>query len=78
MGLPARVLAPETRAVGMGIFFSVYYFLNLAGPWLVGHIAELAGNSRVTFDVGAIFLCVAAIVWIGFRHFTDGRSPGAN
>ena len=75
MGLPARVLAPETRSVGMGIFFSVYYFLNLAGPWLVGHIAELAGNSRVAFDVGAIFLCIAAIVWLSFRELFDDRSP---
>jgi MFS family permease len=32
MSLPARVLAPETRSVGIGIFFTVYYFMNLSGP----------------------------------------------
>ena len=32
MSLPARVLAAETRAVGMGIFFTVYYVGMFVAP----------------------------------------------
>ncbi len=72
MTLPARVLAPETRSVGMGMFFTVYYFMNVSGPWLIGHLTETAGSSQIAFDLGAIFLCVGALVWIVFRQLTNG------
>lgn len=72
MSLPARVLAPGSRSVGMGIFFSVYYFVNVCGPWLVGHLAEMAGRSQVAFDLGALFLGISCLVWIAFRQLAKG------
>jgi MFS family permease len=36
MSLPARVLAPATRAVGMGLFYTVYYATMMLGPVLGG------------------------------------------
>ncbi|MFM9942435.1 MAG: CynX/NimT family MFS transporter [Hyphomicrobiaceae bacterium] len=64
MSLPARVLAPSTRAIGMGLFFTVFYAAQWAGPWLAGLSAALAGSSRATFDLGAalIILCGGALV----------------
>jgi hypothetical protein len=56
----------------MGVFFSVYYFMNISGPWLVGHLAEIAGSSRVTFDLGAILLLIAAAVWVVLRGHING------
>jgi len=72
MSLPARILAPETRSIGMGLVFTVYYAIQVAGPWLVGRIAEMAGSPRFAFDVGAIYLCVAIGVWVVFRQLANG------
>jgi MFS family permease len=32
MSLPARVLGPETRAIGMGVFYTLYYAAMMLGP----------------------------------------------
>jgi nitrate/nitrite transporter NarK len=72
MGLPARVLAVETRSVGMGAFFTVYYVLQVAGPWLVGELAKMSGSSQTALDAGVIFLCVGFIIWLLFRQLANG------
>ena len=36
MSLPARVLQPATRAIGMGLFFTVYYAAMMLGPVIGG------------------------------------------
>jgi predicted MFS family arabinose efflux permease len=56
MSLPARVLAPATRAVGMGIFFTLFYICVAVGPWIGGYVAAIAGSARASFDVGAMML----------------------
>ena len=40
MSLPSRVLAPETRALGMGIFFTMFYLFVVAAPWIAGFLIE--------------------------------------
>lgn len=62
MSLPARVLAPAARATGMGIFYTVYYAIVVAGPIVAGRTAAAAGSSRAAFDAGVVMLlgCVAA------------------
>jgi len=74
MALPTQVLAPETRSVGMGIMFTVYYAVNVGGPWVIGLIAKQAGSARFAFDASAISLGVAVILWLFFRHLAS-RSP---
>ena len=74
MALPTHVLVPGTRSVGMGIMFTVYYAVNMGGPWLIGLIAEQAGSARFAFDSSAISLCVAASLWPLFRLLAS-RSP---
>ena len=36
MSLPARVLAPATRSIGMGMFYTVYYAAMMLGPVIGG------------------------------------------
>ena len=36
MSLPARVLAPATRAIGMGMFYTVFYAAMMLGPVVGG------------------------------------------
>lgn len=71
MSLPSRVLAPDTRALGMGLFFTVFYAMQLIGPWLTGIAASRARTATVTFDVGAAML-IGAIAATGvFLLFAD-------
>jgi MFS family permease len=56
MSLPSRVLAPETRATGMGVFFTLFYVIAVLGPVIAGYAATLAGTARLTFDLGALML----------------------
>jgi MFS family permease len=70
MSLPARVLAPNARAAGMGIYFTLFYVMVVAGPIIAGHLSAFAGSSRAAFDFGVIMLLAcAALVWL-YDHFT--------
>ncbi|MEY9386072.1 hypothetical protein [Bradyrhizobium liaoningense] len=40
MSLAARVLAPETRAIGMGVFFTLFYAAMMLGPAVAGRLAN--------------------------------------
>jgi MFS family permease len=65
MSLPSRVLQPETRALGMGLFFTMFYVMQAAGPWIAGRASAAAGHAAMAFDVGVLFLVMAlALVWI--------------
>jgi predicted MFS family arabinose efflux permease len=70
LSLPVRVLEPAARAVGMGIFFTLFYLHVVTGPWIGGAFATMAGTSRVTFDLGAgmLALCCPAL-WL-FRRIS--------
>lgn len=63
MSLPARVLAAQTRAVGMGIYFMLFYVCSVAGPWAAGLLARVSGDTASAFDLGAVALiiCVALV-----------------
>ncbi len=77
MSLPSRVLSPETRALGMGLFFTVFYAMQLIGPWLSGIAAARAGTAAITFDVGATML-IGAIAATGvFLLLADRVKAGA-
>jgi len=70
MSLPTRVLAPETRAVGMGIYFTVFYLGMVAGPFVGGLVGGSMGTSAATFDLGAFLLLSACLcVWL-FQKLT--------
>ncbi|MBV9051481.1 MAG: MFS transporter [Hyphomicrobiales bacterium] len=65
MSLPSRVLVPETRAVGMGVFFTLFYVIAVVAPVLGGQAASIAGNVRVTFDLGALMLVACCpVLWL--------------
>lgn len=75
MTLPAVILRPESRALGMGVFFSIYYALMMAGPAIAGALADRAGEAGVTFLFGSALL-IACIPALGvFRLMT--RIKGA-
>ena len=68
MSLPARVLAPATRAIGMGIFFTIYYIAMMLGPVIGGACAKWTGSAAAAFDFGAIALLVCPLLLWTFNR----------
>jgi MFS family permease len=68
MSLPPRVLAPATRAIGMGIFFTIYYVAMMLGPVIGGAFAKWAGSAAAAFDFGAVILLVCPLLLWAFNR----------
>ncbi|MGP0093186.1 MAG: CynX/NimT family MFS transporter [Xanthobacteraceae bacterium] len=71
MSLPTRVLPPETRAIGMGVFYTLFYLAVVLGPWIGGYAASIIRSSRITFDLGAAMLLVCCAAFWVFRKLAD-------
>jgi MFS family permease len=67
MSLPSLVLSPGTRAVGMGIFFTVFYICSAAGPMIAGWVADLTGEIASTY-LFAVALLIASILVLPVYH----------
>lgn len=61
MSLPAKSLSEDGKALGMGVFFTIYYIAFLAAPPLAGWIAEARNALQGAFWVGAGIECIALI-----------------
>ena len=59
MSLPASVLAPAERALGMGVYYTVYY-AGMAGlPVLAGWARDRSGASAAPLYVAAALMALA-------------------
>lgn len=68
MSLAARVLAPETRAIGMGVFYTVFYAAMMLGPAVAGRLAKGSGTAAVALDLGALaVLACPPLMWFFVR-----------
>ncbi|MDA9403524.1 MFS transporter [Bradyrhizobium sp. CCBAU 45389] len=77
MSLAARVLAPETRAVGMGVFYTLFYAAMMLGPALAGRLAKSAGTAAVALDLGAVaVLACPPLMWL-FERIVSVRNQRA-
>ena len=65
--LPARVLAPHARHLGLGIFFTLYY-LGMA------LLPGLAGWFSAPLAFGAVLLLIAAAMAVLFRRIETTTS----
>jgi nitrate/nitrite transporter NarK len=72
MSLPARVLTPPFRAVGMGIHFALFYAIVVAAPVIAGGLSSRLGTAGTAFDLGAfkLALCILAY-WLFSRLARD-------
>jgi MFS family permease len=65
MSLPARVLEPATRALGMGLFYTIYYLPMIVGPMIAGAASKWSGSAAAAFDFGAVMLVVCPVLlWV--------------
>ena len=77
MSLPARVLEPKTRAIGMGIFYTAFYAGSPVGTAIAGKLATSIGTAGAALDFGAVALLVCpAILWF-FRRIVAGQKRQA-
>ena len=70
MALPTRVLAPETRALGMGLFFTLYYAMIVAAPPVAGALAEATGDPAAPVWTGIAALALCLLAFAAFRGAT--------
>jgi MFS family permease len=74
LSLPARVLAPATRAIGMGVFYTLYYATMMLGPVVGGACAKWAGSAGAAFDFGAAVLLMCPVLLWGFNRMTQAAA----
>ena len=63
MALPARALRPQSRATGMGVFFSCYYVVMAFLPSAAGLVRDLSGTpaAPTLFASAMVLLCVPGL-----------------
>ena len=72
MALPAQVLRKENRAVGMGIFFTIYYVGMGIFPVIAGYALDLTGNPVAPLILAGVVILLAVVVLVWFR-LNQGR-----
>ena len=77
MSLPARVLQPATRAIGMGLFFTMFYGCMMLGPVVGGAFAKWTGSAAAAFDFGAAMILVCPVLLWGFNRLAAARRRAA-
>jgi MFS family permease len=68
MSLPARVLQPATRAIGMGLFYTIFYAAMMLGPVIGGACAKWTGSAAAAFDFGATMILACPVILWGFNR----------
>lgn len=79
VSLPAERLRPETRNLGMGVFYTIYYAGCAVLPALAGLLYDRVGGAAALVFAAALALSCAPILW-SFRRttsnaLTDTRAP---
>jgi MFS family permease len=72
LALPARVLSPATRAIGMGIFYTMYYVTMMLGPPIAGAAAKWTGSAAAALDFGALVLAICPLLLVVFNRIAAG------
>lgn len=67
MALPAQVLKAHNRAIGMGIFFTLYYLGMGFFPALAGYLRDASGRPEAPLYIGALAILLAALSLAGFQ-----------
>ncbi|MFT4716581.1 MAG: MFS family permease [Paracoccaceae bacterium] len=71
MTLPTNAMVPQTRALGMGLFYTIYYLCFSVTPWISGKIIVSVGVARV-FDFGAV-ISALSLVFLAITLTLSGR-----
>ncbi|SHJ17769.1 Predicted arabinose efflux permease, MFS family [Palleronia salina] len=70
MALAGQAVAPERRAFGMGIFFTIYYAIMSASPPVAGWLLDRTGAAETAMAFGAALFAAVIPATIAFRRLT--------
>ncbi len=76
MALAGQAVAPERRAFGMGVFFTIYYLAMTAAPPVAGGIVDETGGPKgaIVFGAALFALVPPAVMMFGrLRTMRSGR-----
>jgi predicted MFS family arabinose efflux permease len=73
LALPAPALSPATRAIGMGIFYTMYYVAMMLGPPIAGAAAKWTGSAAAALYFGALTLVICPVLLWVFNRIAAGR-----
>lgn len=68
MSLPAHVLEPGNRALGMGVYFTLFYVGVVFAPIIGGALSERTGTSSMAFYFGAAMLGTCCAMLFAFNR----------
>ncbi|MBR1211338.1 MFS transporter [Bradyrhizobium sp. JYMT SZCCT0180] len=77
MSLPAQVLQPSTRAIGMGLFYTIHYATMMLGPFVGGSLAKWTGTAATAFDFGAVMVLLCPLLLWTFNRIATARTHTA-
>jgi predicted MFS family arabinose efflux permease len=66
MAMPAQALRPESRAPGMGVFYTCYYAAMALLPGLAGMARDFTGNPAAPVLLAAIMMLATLVCVLGF------------
>lgn len=68
MALSTQAMKPENRALGMGVFFSVYFLLQAPAPAIAGWLYDLSADPYQPVLFGAALFFLTAVANGAFRR----------
>jgi predicted MFS family arabinose efflux permease len=65
MAMPAAVLRPESRSIGMGLFYTIHYGVVTVMPALAGLALDFTKStaSPLFFGAGLLFASIIILIW---------------
>jgi Major Facilitator Superfamily len=73
LSLPAGILKAQTRAIGMGIFYTLYYATMMLGPVVAGALAKSTGSAASALDFGAAVLLACPLLLWAFNRLPHAQ-----
>jgi predicted MFS family arabinose efflux permease len=64
LAMPGRILHPENRAIGLGLFMTVYYVTAAVGPALAGVVGDQMGASAPVLFGAFLFMTIVPLVML--------------
>lgn len=78
MAMPAQALRAESRAPGMGVFYTCYYAMMALLPGLAGMARDLSGSPAAPVLVAAVMMLATLVCVVGFAAVLRGGKDAAS
>jgi len=73
MALPARVLRPEARSLGMGVYYTWYYIGMAVLPGIAGWCRDLSGVAAAPLMFASLLVIIAIACAVLFQRLESAR-----